>query len=158
MSSTQESIVKKLIEIRDYIATNYPDSCIAQNDKVDVECELIKDVSEFFLYELIGFCGCGCKDTSAEAVYKYLRVCAFRSANCGTIKYHESCDKLYEAFNFKDVCDDPLLQFMAYILDDLELTEHGSSIAGAWITELGEMCMYSLGRYLNYDQSEDILK
>lgn len=146
---------EKLIKIRDYVAAKYPDDSIAIIEKVDTEAELIRDVGEFFIYNILGFCGCGCKDTSIEAVYKYLRVCAFRSATCQTDQYKKSPDKLQEAFGFKYVSDDPLLQFMAYTLDDKELTEHGSGIGGAWITDLGEMCMYALGRYLGYDESED---
>ena len=62
---------------------------------------------------------------------------------------------LEEKFHHGHVCDDPLLQFMAYLLDDKGLTEHGTSINGAWLTDEGEVCLEVFNMYLGLDDEEE---
>lgn len=140
--------LEKVKEIRNWIIEKYPDSCIAVNDKnngpspddaIDdkgTNC-LLAEVRDFFLYEIMDFCGCGIPFTSMMDVRNYLTIVK--------INHEKSFDeghKLTEKiFGVKCACDNSLLQFMAYTLDSYGLTEHGTSINGAWLEDLGKKCL-----------------
>ena len=133
-----------LKEILEWVIEKYPDSCIACNSKnkgctYDDETFYGRPIQEelysFFAYELIGICGCGVPEAAMIQVRNYLR-CVSIICN-----YEKQKEKLMEHFGCRSVYDNSLLLFMAYILDEKELTEHGSSIGGAWITDLGEKCL-----------------
>ena len=53
-------------------------------------------------------------------------------------------ERLCEKFGVDNVYDNNLLLCLAYTLDAAELTEHGSSIGGAWLTEEGRMFLWLL--------------
>lgn len=157
----------ELARIHNFIRDEYPDSCIAENEKINgfdpngiPVYEIIKECSEFFLYEILGFCGCGCPEISIEAVCDYLDIIDLRHTESDDkLNRYANFDKarqlLQEKFHAKYVSDDPMLQFMAYTLDDADLTDHGSSINGAWITDLGRMCKYVLRLRIASEDDED---
>lgn len=133
---------KELVRIHNFIRDKYPKSCIAKNEQLNGFCpdniviyDLIKECSDFFLYEILGFCGCGCPETSMESVCDYLDIVDLRHTKSDDkLNRYENSIKarklMQDKFNVRDVYSDPLLQYMAYSLDDAGLTEHGSSIDG----------------------------
>lgn len=139
-----------LRKIADYIKENYPDSCIAYNDRDNhmSGCELVQEIADFFSYEIIGICGCGCPESTLICIRDYLQILNDKFANkdVETEKWIQICDdsekRMIEKFKTRYVTDNPLLQFMAYMLDDKGLTEHSTSIDVCWATDLGKMCLY----------------
>lgn len=158
---------KELVRIHNFIRDKHPKSCIAKNEQLNGFCpdniviyDLIKECSDFFLYEILGFCGCGCPETSMESVCDYLDIVDLRHTKSDDkLNRYENSIKarklMQDKFNVRDVYSDPLLQYMAYSLDDAGLTEHGSSIGGAWITDLGRMCKYTIRLRIASEESED---
>lgn len=158
---------RELVRIHDFIRDKYPDNWIAENEKtngfdpdnVPID-ELITECSEFFLYGILGSCGCGCPEISIEAVCDYLDIVDLRHTESDDkFNKYANFDKakllMQKKFHAKYVSDNPLLQFMAYTLDDAGLTDHGSSIEGAWITDLGCMCKYVLRLRIASEEAED---
>lgn len=140
--------LEKVKEIRNWIIEKYHDSCIAVNDKnngpssddaVDNEGTnyLLAEVRDYFLYEVMGFCGCGEKFSSMADVRDYLMIVNIRHEQ----SFEISRNILEKRFGVKYVSDNSLLQFMAYTLDNNGLTDHGSSIDGAWLTDIGKKCL-----------------
>lgn len=85
------------------------------------------DSEEEFI-QLFGFCGCG----RPEKVMLYIR------------------DYLLEVskdISKRDMKDDAAYWMAAYLCDDKGLTEHGSSVAGAWLTDLGREWLEKLNKY-----------
>lgn len=153
MNNFDSETMKNLNDIRNHIKENYPDSCIAHNSPRTEGNELLEEISDFFKYEILGFCGCGCPESSERSVRDYLYAVNMRTDEKHIKDRDERWSKsrqfLEEKFKIKYVTDDPLLQFMAYILDNANLTGHGSSINGAWIEDLGRTCLYIFDLELN---------
>ena len=63
-----------------------------------------------------GWCGCGQPERIVTAMRDYLNLCATQAP----------------------IPDDLATLVIAYRADELELTEHGGSIFGAWLTDAGE--------------------
>lgn len=136
MNILNEETIKILKDIRNYIKDHYPDSYIAHNQEKEGE-ELLEECSDFFKYEILGFCGCGMNSLCVESVVNYLSIV---KVQC---ELNFKTEKLYqEKFGINDVYSNGLILYMAYDLDDRELTEHGSNISGAWLTTLGDICLY----------------
>jgi len=90
---------------------------------------------DYFYYERLNWCGCGTPEDAREAVCKFLD--AHRD-------YDHKKEKLKEYFGVESVYDEPLLLCLAYTMDAAGFTEHGTSIAGAWLTEDGKDYLYCL--------------
>lgn len=143
-----------LRKIADYIKENYPNSCIAYNDRegnMD-SFQLIQEISSFFSCDIIGLCGCGHPEDTIRSIRDYLQIVNDKNND----DFETTKKKFLEKFGADSVYDNPLLQFMAYILDDKGLTEHGTSIGGNWITDLGKMCLYSYNLLDIEEESEGI--
>ncbi len=106
--------------------------------------EKFNEIFNYFNFYLLGLCGCGAPDDTIKAVMDYLNIVKVNHER----NFNEGRKLLKEIFDIDDVCSDPVLQFMAYILDDKELTDHGSNISGAWITDLGEALLWCFNIYL----------
>lgn len=128
-----------LKEITDYCKENFPDSCLAYNypENVSEGEYLLKELHDFFAFEIIGLCGCGSKEASEVDIRNILRVCSEEPASPQRKK------ALQDYFGVNSIYDSSLLQFMVYILNHVDLLEHGTSIGGSWITEFGKMCLYT---------------
>lgn len=100
-------------------------------------------------YMMLGLCGCGNPDSTIEAIRDYLNAVNHHSVNTNSQKWKESEDMLEKSFGVRYVTANPLLQYMAYDLDDKGLTDHGSNIDGAWIEDKGRVCLYLFNKYLN---------
>ena len=125
--------------ITDYIISHYPDSCIAYNTKNrEIYYEyMFEDCFDFFYYEKLNWCGCGDPELAQKVVKDYLNIITERD-------YNKQKELYQEKFNCKNVYSNPLLLCLAYTLDSVGFTEHGSSVGGAWLTEEGKMFLWLL--------------
>lgn len=89
-----------------------------------VEYRTDKDFLESFLIEVFDFCGCGLLLDGTGVFLKQV-LNAFDED-------YLSLDKI------EDVCKtDEIVDFTLHFLDANELTDHGSSVYGSWLTEKG---------------------
>ncbi len=90
----------------------------------DVECRSDEDFLESFLIQVFDFCGCGYLLDGTGVFLKQV-LNAFDDD-------YLSLDKI------EDVCKtDKIVDFTLHFLDANELTDHGTSIYGSWLTEKG---------------------
>lgn len=95
-------------------------------------CTEMTDDEEFlesFFVEAFGFCGCGCLSMSIKFVRDILNCYEDEEG----LSPHLKLDKAKEV-----CCNDNITDFMLHWLDAVELTEHGSSVYGSWLTEKGK--------------------
>lgn len=143
MEFTQEQ-VKRIMEIFNWIKENRPDSSISSNDFSNYQIsEIFEEVVEHFSYFEIGLCGCGMPDSTIDTIRDYLKI--IKDTQGSRLDNRKAA--LKKVFDVEYITSDSLLQFMAYVLDHLGFTEHGSGIDGCWITDLGEMCLYAYDLY-----------
>lgn len=152
--SDPDDKLARIRELRSYVCRRYPESCCAYNKAATTYYDLVNEVANDFIYMVIGLCGCGCPDSTIEAIRDYLEIVRIRHTKDDG-GFDRACAIMQEKFHHNYVCDDSLLQFMAYLLDDKGLTEHGSSINGAWLTDEGEVCLEVLNMYLGLDDEEE---
>ena len=136
----------RISEIAEYLVTKFSQSLLATNDVVEVGCRdvdyedyLVSEVIEFF-NRYIGMCGCGCPEYTYEMLRKLLRIRLDRSneeLDCGKVSQRYLDDIGLDENQNKD--HDGIVHFILYILDDKDIVEHGSSIGGCWLTELGKI-------------------
>lgn len=101
-------------------------------------------------------CGCGIINEVVSKITDYLEILNIWTDNCTSSKPTKICieqrkNMLNEKFNINSETDEPLLSFMVYILDDKGLIDHGSSISGSYITDLGRVFLYVYKIYLNQE-------
>ena len=113
-----------------------PEECFDEESK-------ITKMQEYFHYDLMGWCGCGCPENADRAVLTYME-----TLNYGEIKKTKDIHDIYEGLH------DPLLLCLMYTLDEKGLTEHGSSVYGAWLTTKGYVFRLVLKRFFEYYDSE----
>jgi len=84
---------------------------------------------EAIYFAEIGLCGCG----NPEDVHKFLLDCM--KATDGNIIDYKKVSKL--------ISDNPdtVTQFVLHFLDSISFTEHGSSVYGSWLTDLGKQAI-----------------
>lgn len=92
--------------------------------------------SDFDLLDELPVCGCG----NSEMVYGLYRDMLRTMADADGVPSHEDMLSIVGG-------DERLFYVAAYVLDDIEATEHGGSIWGAWITEKGCRLLAVLDRY-----------
>lgn len=136
----------KLSEIAERLVKLYPDSSLAKNECVITGCrdqwyeeDLIEHLLNFFNYEILKLCGCGIPENTDEAIYQLLKI--RKDWLDHTITYEEKKER-YKSDMGLDVNKDMhygLVQFVLYVLNEVDLLEHGSSVGGSWLTDLGEM-------------------
>ena len=76
----------------------------------------------------LGCCGCGCPQNTYAEIHKML---LFYSQDIMTRKAPES-------WGVENVSNNPFVQYMAYILDNEEVIEHGTRIDFGWLTAKGK--------------------
>lgn len=95
-------------------------------------CTEMADDEEFlksFFVEIFDFCGCGCLSMSIKFVRDIL--------NC--YEDEEGLSPYLNLDKAKEVCgNDNITDFMLHWLDTVELTDHGSSVYGSWLTNKGK--------------------
>ena len=77
------------------------------------------------------FCGCGCPEDACAALLRMLRL-------------HPMYEHWQEFAEW--VPDDGIRYLLLYQLDRLELTEHGGSVDGGWLTDKGKTALDALAR------------
>ena len=92
-------------------------------------------IIKFYYYGILDWCGCGDPRTAIRTVKELLYALS---------DFTKREQRLMESFEIKSVYDDPLVLCLAYTLDSARLTEHGSSIGGAWLTEDGEYFLWAI--------------
>lgn len=98
---------------------------------------------ESFIVEIFGFCSCGCLMSMGVRFLNDI-------LNC----YHKEEEEkdLSPYLHFEEamkVCkeDDNICDFILHFLDSCELTEHGSSVYGSWLTDKGIVLKSALNEY-----------
>ena len=135
----------RLSEIAEFIVKNDPNCCMVYNDEIIPGCRenwyeefLIKPLVDYYMFDVLHLCGCGCPEDTYEVIRRYLRI---RKDNFDDELSWEAVQRRYKLNLHIDTADDVqdgLLQFMMYILDKNGFTEHGGSIGGCWLTKDGE--------------------
>ena len=149
----------RLSEIAEYIVEKYPDCCMASNNDVNKGCRegwyeesLIDPLMDFFSFELMDMCGCGCPEDTHELIRKILII---RSEwQDKKISYEEVIKRYKDDLDLDDRNANHYgaLQFILYMLDAYGIVEHGSSIGGCWLTDLGERYLTVLNAW--HDRKE----
>lgn len=145
--------------IAKYIIKNHPDCCFSCNydydyiKKADNEF-LLNECKNFFFYEILNTCGCGRPDDTASVIKDILNIINDyynETQNYNREEINIAHDKKIKRLNslcgveIKDNTNyNGLIQFVLYMLDHAGFLEHGSSIGGAWLTDLGRMFLYFL--------------
>ena len=110
--------------------------------------DIFKQVYEFFAFQVIGICGCGCSGHIVQTLADHLDIINQSTkaiAECKDLKNfsYEKYNKMREErFGTPYITGNVFYCFMAEILDDRGLTDHGNNIDGAYITTLGEVCLW----------------
>lgn len=139
--------------VKDYVIKNYPDSCAAYNipNGVCEESEL-EEILKFFAYDILDLCGCGIPEHTWEVIRRVLH--AQNIFHSDRIDYTD-LKAIYKDslnLNLDQSIDHGVVQFCLYILDSKGLLEHGGSVGGSWLTELGKMYLSMLTIW--YDELE----
>jgi hypothetical protein len=87
------------------------------------------------------FCGCGAPDDAADALRRLLL-------------WHERRDDVEELYVL--LPDTGMQYLLLYTLDRYELTEHGGSVIGAWLTDKGKAILAALVREKELDNYESL--
>lgn len=85
------------------------------------------------LLSMLGVCGCGNPDKTLDFYFKVLNL----------IPVHSNLEKLQAL-----IPDEVLLEVVLNQLDELKITEHGSSIYSSWMTDKGKLVRKKLREYL----------
>lgn len=88
--------------------------------------------AEAMYYGQIGLCGCG----KPEEVHRFLLECL--AATCDDYETILDHKKVVELVKAKP---EIVAEFVLHFLDDRNLTEHGGSVYGSWLTERGKQVL-----------------
>lgn len=153
-------MVKSIREIGEYVIKKYPESCLARNVTeygytylLDDDETLTEVLASFFAYDVLGLCGCGNPEDTWDVIRRVLRI----RSSCRERLYDE-IKQMYRDELRLDIDNDVdwgILQFILYILDDKGLVEHGSSVGGCFLTELGEMYLTVLDAWFELEACEE---
>lgn len=150
----------KLSEIAEYIIEKYPNCCMSYNNDVVKGCRekwyeesLVDPLMDFFSYELLHLCGCGTPEDTYELIRKFLTIRFERQSR--KISYEEVIRRYKDDLKLdtNNSSHYGILQFVMYILDHNDILDHGSSIGGCWLTNLGEMYLIVLNAW--HDREEN---
>lgn len=125
-------------DVADYIIKHYPEKHYAYRLEVGASCDdndLAHQCCEFFYYEILNWCGCGSPEDAQLCIRDYL----YSLSDLQTKQEH-----LKQLFGVEYVYDNKPLLCLAYMLDALGFTEHGGSVGGAWLTDVGRMFLLCL--------------
>ena len=151
-----------LSEIAEFVVKEYPKSFIAVNNVVKpglredwYEDYLIDELMDHFSYEIMDMCGCGSPDYTYEMIRRVLHI---------RKEWFETDDMPYDVkvkryeenlhINYENTMNYGMLQFVLYMLDSKGIVEHGSSIGGCFLTELGKMYLTVLDAW--HEQNKEV--
>jgi len=136
-------------EVADYIISKYPECCLAYNSKNNdyTNDELVSECVDFFYFEKLHWCGCGDPDSAQKAIRDYLNIIyKYRTTSDFKAAWSTKIEDMKNVFGYGDIYDNTFFLCFAYALDAAELTEHGTSIGGAWPTNEGVMFLTVLNQ------------
>jgi hypothetical protein len=101
------------------------------------------DAETFIQCHVLGFCGCG----GPEESLSYVRDCLRHIANLEIVRESKDgeYDAAYQAWEKAGVeLMGKAVYFTCYVLDQKQLTDHGVSVGGAWLTTKGKELLEDL--------------
>lgn len=110
------------------------------DENPDVE-DMLLYFRQVFYYDVLVFCGCGCPSEALDFVLYFLNCFVDEQWNETILLDRFSLKECLKGFKgFDDESGIPCgVEFMLHYLDKLELSEHGSSVYGSWLTDAGIM-------------------
>lgn len=91
------------------------------------------DAESLILTGMLGWCGCGAPDAAGQFLLKILK--SFDDYHAGKITWQQR-DAL--------ISDEGIRYFVYYVIAEKDLTEHGTSVNGSWLTDKGREIMEDL--------------
>lgn len=150
----------ELKEALEYLMNYFDENMEASENFSNAYYNLITDTIEAIDYDNLvediwcdrkGFnhCGCGSPSDCYKPIYDLLDCYVHdRTVSLDDLDWYEQRCKYMEAkLGIRDIYENPLILYLAYDFDRIGLTEHGSSIGGAWITDLGKAVYVILTEY-----------
>ena len=153
MKNIDKDVNKNLIMIKSWLCDKYGSNRVSIDSSEGYE--LFNDIMEFMKFSILGCCGCGDIDSTLIAIRDYLYLVKHRTDNNTTEGWNESKHMLKEKFGVDHISNDRILQYMAYSLDTMEFTDHGSSINGTWILDLGRIALYLFDLYFGEEDENN---
>ena len=151
----------KLSEIAELIVERNPECRMAYNKNVIKGCRdswyeesLIDPLMDYYMYTELKLCRCGIPEDTYEVMRRYLHI------RDDMVTNKLQCKDVVERYKTDLHIDDNdslqagLLQFMMYMLDEHECTEHGSSIGGCWLTDKGRRLLTVLDAWHNSENNK----
>lgn len=138
-----------------YMLEEFPDSCFAynwgeNNNMAWDDSLIIVNAYKVFRYEVLGWCGCGTPEKADEAVEVFLEAFGVRKKDkafgVNLLDYDKRHSILEKYFGTSNVYDNILFLCFAYTMDAAGLTEHGTSIGGAWTSDRGRIYLWILNK------------
>ena len=151
----------RLSEIAEFVVEKYPDCCMAVNNVVSKGCReewyeeyLIDELIDFFSFEIMNMCGCGCPEDTHDMIRIVLNIREDRFEK--DIKYEEVQKRYKEELHLdtEDSLHYGVLQFVLYMLDAKGIVEHGGGISSCWLTKLGRMYLTVLNAWHDREEKE----
>ena len=115
---------------------------------------LIDELIDFFSFEIMNMCGCGCPEYTYDMIRIVLNIREDRFEK--DIKYEEVQKRYKEELHLdtKDSLHYGVLQFVLYMLDAKGIVEHGGGISSCWLTKLGRMYLTVLNAWHDREEKE----
>ena len=116
---------------------------------------VVYSLVEFFSSYILEFCGCGNPEFTYEIIRRYLNI--RNDFHTDKIKYEDIKRKYKEELQLdpNDNTQYGILQFIMYTLDCRNITEHGSSVGGCWLTDLGKKYLAVLNAWRELEDKKD---
>ena len=120
------------------------------NREKSYEDSLINPFIDHYLYNELNLCSCGSPDTTLEVIRRYLHI----RKEWKDLSYDEVQERYKTELHIdtEDYEQYGVFQFMAYEIDSLGFTDHGSSIGYCWLTERGEMFLTVLDAWSQHNK------
>lgn len=99
-----------------------------------------EDATDYYQVKEFGFCGCYMPTENLKLIRDGLNHLKTRSE----YEYEEQIKRAVEIFG-----NESSYAFFLYWVDKEELTEHGGSVWGSWLSEKGEQTLQDLEEILN---------
>ena len=117
--------------------------------------ETYEHVREMIHCDLLDWCGCGNPEEADRAILNYLESLSYYACTVCEGEYKErNIDQKHNTRSVFGVFNESLILCLMYAMDEKGLTEHGSSIYGAWLTTKGYAVRLCLRRYFDRQKEE----
>lgn len=160
----KEEAKKKLYEIASDIAAKDKDSVITVNHLIDLfvtpdhlsdteAMQIAKLIIDYYQYEVMNFCGCGCPEMILKIVQLVLKTQErfHTDKNYGYYDCVETYTKeLHLESSVESRMNEIIIEFFLKSLDSCDLLDHGSGVSGSWLSSKGDNFLFAL----NYWEAE----